>query len=355
MLIAALAYLSIPLSALLRASGEPVLEGRDPVELCAGREIAGDEARSLERFGATYLFSSEENLRRFEAEPERFEIQMGGGCGRMGPLSGNCSPARFAVHGERIYVFASDACRASFLAAPDKHLDRDDAPLGEAGLDREAGRALLEKLLAGLGGRERVDAVASTRWMKQVEQESGGKKYPTSESVTCRFPDDLRHDSSWGESSWFEVDTRRDGFRGPEAIETLHPESRRELRRQFGREPLFLARHREGDRFEVAAAGTRTVQGVECRELLVRFEGSRTSLFVDADSGRVLRAEWRGRLGSGPNGDVAVDYSDFRTVAGLTLPHAREVTFDGKPVAHRSGPLDELEVDAALPDDLFLR
>jgi hypothetical protein len=48
-----------------------------------------------------------------EAEPERFAVQMGGGCGRMGPLSGSCSPERFAVHDGRIDIFASDAWGAT--------------------------------------------------------------------------------------------------------------------------------------------------------------------------------------------------------------------------------------------------
>jgi hypothetical protein len=280
---------------------------------------------------------------------------MGGGCARMGPLSGICDAGRFAVHGERIYLFASDQCRTAFLADPARFLDREDPPLEGDEAQRTAGRALVQRMLLGLGGAKRVDAVQTLRWDKLAREESGGKTYATRASALYRFPDDLRKEAAWDTSVWFDVDTPKDGFKGPKSIEALHPAARAEVRRQLGHETLYLARQRADADFDAVAGGPHKVGGDTCETLIVRHGGTRTTLYVEPVNGRVLRAAWRGRLSPGAIGDVVVDYADFRQIAGLELPHVRQVSFDGKPVASLSGALDVLEVDAEMPDALFVR
>lgn len=336
-------------------SAGAALKGLDPVALAQGREVAGDPARTADHGDITYAFESDESKQRFLAEPDRFAIQFGGACARMGPLSGKCSQDRFAVHDGRIYVFASDACRAGFLKDPARHLDREDPPLTDAGLDRAAGRVLLERVLAALGGAPRVDAVKTFRWTKRAKQESGGKTYSTHETVMYRFPDDLRRESAWDEWAHFDVETPSDGFKGPKSIEAHHSDARRELRRQLGRDVLYLVRHRDREGFDVAAAGTQRVGETPCDVLVVRYGGTRTTLFAEQGTHRILRAQWNGRFDGGARSDVAVDYSDFRSHGGLVLPHARRVTVDGQAIAHASGALDEIDVDVELADALFTR
>ncbi|MFN0243735.1 MAG: hypothetical protein ACKVWV_12665 [Planctomycetota bacterium] len=336
-------------------SAGAVLKGFDPVALTNGQEVAGDPTRVAEHHGFTYAFASDEHKRRFESDPERFAIQLGGACARMGPLSGKCDQNRFAVHDGRIYVFASDACRASFSKDPAAHVDREQAPLDDAGLDRAAGRALLDRVIAALGGAAQVDALKSYRWTKRAQQESGGKTYATHETVSYRFPDDMRRDTAWDDWTYRYVDTPREAFAGSKTSEPLAPLARSELRRQLGRDVLYLARQREREGFDAAAAGTQKVGDTLCDVLVIRCGGARTTLFVEQGTARVVRTAWRGRFESGPNTDVAVDYSDFRSKGALVLPHARHVTVDGKPVAHASGAVDEIDVDVELADSRFTR
>lgn len=99
-----------------------VLDGHDPVLLVDGEQRRGRRTLSAEHDGYEYLFTSEETRRRFLATPTDFAVQYEGACafmaasGGAGPRSG--SPTRFAVHEGRIYLFASDGCRRSFLADP---------------------------------------------------------------------------------------------------------------------------------------------------------------------------------------------------------------------------------------------
>jgi outer membrane protein assembly factor BamB len=94
-----------------------VLEGLDPVYLTQGVERDGDEGRALVRGGFRYLFASDATRELFAGDPERFEVQLGGFCAKMGaPVRGN--PSNFAVYNGRIYLFGSGGCRRDFTAHP---------------------------------------------------------------------------------------------------------------------------------------------------------------------------------------------------------------------------------------------
>jgi len=336
-------------------SGAPVLKGLDPVELARGREVAGSPVRSIVRFGHHYVFASDATRTEFEADPARFEIQMGGACARMGPLSGKGDPDRFTVHDGRIYVFASDACREGFLAAPDRHIDAVEPPLAAEPAAIARGKALVQLALDGLGGAAEVDAIRALERETLRERTSGGKTYATRETWLWRFPDDLRSESAWDERVYTCVATRNDAFQGSDSMEPLSEAGLAEFRRRQGREALWLLRHRDALGFEAAARGESTVGDRKVAILRIRFEGNVTDLHLDAEDGRVLRTSWTGRIESGVRGEVVVDHADFREEGGILLPHARELRFDGKPVGHLSGPYDAVAVDPEIPPGAFLR
>jgi putative intracellular protease/amidase/YHS domain-containing protein len=102
------------------AAAEPALKGLDPVALAGGKEVPGDRAIALDRNGYRYLFATEENRKRFEGDPTRYEIQRDGHCGAMPGVKGD--PGLFAVVKGRVYLFASPGCRAAFTAEPEKFL-----------------------------------------------------------------------------------------------------------------------------------------------------------------------------------------------------------------------------------------
>lgn len=102
------------------AGPEPVLRGLDPVHLAAGEETPGDPRFALDHDGWRYLFASAETRARFEADPDRYGIQGDGQC----PVvpSATADPAIFAVQGERIYIFATQACIEHFRQDPEFYI-----------------------------------------------------------------------------------------------------------------------------------------------------------------------------------------------------------------------------------------
>lgn len=326
----------------------------DPVELVAGREVAGNEEISILHSSYRYRFVSAENKAKFEANPARYEIQLGGGCGRMGPLSGRGRTSIHAVHDGKIYIFASDGCRSGFLEAPEKLLDRDDPkPVATEG-DMTLGLVLLDKVIAAVGGAERVDAVKSYRELLTKKRKYQGEPVTQKFIATVAFPARYRVEKTWNDSSWGWVATPDDAYDfGDGETVSLVPSQRSALERQFQHSLLVILRARGRGDFIAVSAGRDKVGETEVELLDVHFGGIGTRLWISGD-GRVLRTSYRGRGTHAVIREITRTFSDFREVAGLTLPTASDYTHDGVNADHESGPYDVI-IDGELEADAFRR
>jgi len=93
------------------------LSGHDPVQLVAGRRVFGKPGITVEHGPFLYSFADVQSVLAFRKEPARYAIQGGGSCATMPDT--DADPSIFTVHDGRIYAFASEACRESFLTDPD--------------------------------------------------------------------------------------------------------------------------------------------------------------------------------------------------------------------------------------------
>lgn len=328
----------------------------DPVELLAGREVDGQSELALTHGGYRYLFASRENLAAFERQPEKYEIQLGGACARMGALSGLGSPDIRAVHNNRLYIFASEACKKGFLSAPEKLLDSDDpAPTGSDD-DRAKARQLLDKAIAALGGAARLEKLRSYSRRMIREQEYQGRKVKVGEAWTIATPERLRRDSIWDTSSWSFVATPDDAFTyGERDCRALSAAGRVELQRLAVRDPLMILLARARPDFVAVAAGSGRIGEPDVEKVKVHFQGCTTTLGIDPASGRIVGCSFRGRGPALRFGTVELAYSEFRDFGGVTLPTRVAATFDGKPFADASGTYTDVRIDADLAADVFAR
>ncbi|MGH7177026.1 MAG: hypothetical protein ACREJC_06585, partial [Tepidisphaeraceae bacterium] len=149
----------------------------DPVALVNGLEVPGNDAMSIDRGGYRYVFDNLENKKTFEQDPEKYEIQLGGACARMGPLTGRARIDLYGVHDGKIYLFASPGCRAGFLAHADQLLESDD-PVPEFTPEAAArGRELIDMAVRALGGAEKLDSMTSYRDYVKRTLQDGGQRY----------------------------------------------------------------------------------------------------------------------------------------------------------------------------------
>ncbi len=108
-----------------RVEARAALLGNDPVLLTEGREVRGRSDIWAEQGAFRYAFASNANRERFLADPERYAIQLEGACAFMaadGAPPGSGDEDRYLVHEGRIYIFASEGCRTSFRASPERYL-----------------------------------------------------------------------------------------------------------------------------------------------------------------------------------------------------------------------------------------
>lgn len=94
-------------SAINVEAGNVILHGYDPVAyFSAGKPTPGDAKFSVEHAGATYRFANAENLKAFQANPDRYVPQYGGFCA-MGAALGkklDVDPTQFRVVDGKLYL-----------------------------------------------------------------------------------------------------------------------------------------------------------------------------------------------------------------------------------------------------------
>lgn len=324
----------------------------DPVELSRGVDVRGRDELAVDRFGVRYTFASAANKAAFEREPERYEAQHGGACGNMGPLSGACRSDIYTVHEGRLYLFASESCKKSFLANPGVKIENPD-PAPTPGPREAAGAGpLLFEAVRAMGGSERLDTIRSISRERSFQEKSGGTLYDRLITMASRFgPGKWSHRQNdyWGAYKNAMVSGPRGGWFMGSSNEALHPASTAALERLFAHEPVVILRARGKPGFVAFDAGAGEIDGVATRKLSVWFDGSATVLHLNAE-GTIVAAQYRGRGPKLTLGEMLVTFSDWRECDGLRLPATRRVTFNGE-----SEPPTEWtwRVDEALDDAMF--
>jgi len=100
---------------------EVVLEGVDPISLVQGKESKGRSDLARIYRGFEYHFSSQENLKTFDADPDRYAVANDGLCPvaqvRLGrDIPGD--PSVFSEYQGQIYLFGNADARMVFLKEP---------------------------------------------------------------------------------------------------------------------------------------------------------------------------------------------------------------------------------------------
>jgi YHS domain-containing protein len=307
------------------------LRGLDPVALTQGREVPGDNGVSLIRGRYRYLFGSIENRDLFERQPDRYAIQLGGGCGRMGPLSGVGSPDRFLVHGGRIYIFASDQCMNGFKSAPERHIESDDPPPTGSDAELARGQELVERALVGFGGAAKVDAVTSLELKRIRTYQADGEDKEQTTIERFAFPHSFRLDQVWHSGSATDLVQGDSGYRiDRDGSWPMDDIVRREFIKAFLRNPLALLKARGQPGFRAVAGGHGKVGDQPVEWLAIGLDGATSILGIEPATGRVLSIRFRGRAPAAI-GDVTRTFSDFRPVDGVIVPFTVATAYNDNP------------------------
>ena len=322
------------------------LEGLDPVMLAQGKEVQGDMKFKVTRGKFQYIFANAENKAAFEKDPSRYEIQLDGHCARMGaPTDGN--PDLFAVHNGRIYIFGSEECQTVFKAAPEKYLEVPPPARAPATAEMiKRGQELIAKAVESLGGAK-LDQLVS---FQKTEQRANQVK----SVLLIAFPDAMRRDTIRPTFTLVSVVTPSESFF--QHNNSARPMTQADLtafHKELNYEPLVLLRARTKPDFKAWAAGTAKVGDTAVERLEVELQGFTTMLGIDPATGRVLSQTYHGRGPGGVIGDIAINYSDFKSVDGVSLPFKIDATFDGQAYPALSATVEAAKINGEVDANIF--
>lgn len=315
------------------------LEGLDPVMLVQGKEVQGDMKYKVTRGRFQYLFANEENKATFEKEPSRYEIQLDGSCARMGaPTAGN--PDLYFVHNGRIYIFGSEECQTLFKAAPEKYLEVPAAPKSPPTAEMtKRGQELIAKAVETLGGGSKLDQLVSF-------QKTDLRGNQVKNILTFAFPDSLRQETVRQNFTLVSVVTPSDSFVLVNNGARPMPEAgRAAIFKELYHDLVVLLRARTRSDFKAWAAGNDAID--------VELPGFSTTLAIDPATGRVISQTYRGRGPGGALGQIAINYSDYRNVEGLSLPFKTTATFDGQPFPPLTTTIEAININSQFDPSSF--
>ena len=343
------------------------LDGLDPVLLVKGQEVFGKDTLTVTRGRFMYSFATIENKAEFERNPAPYEIQLGGLCARMGGTAGGNGNS-FAVHEGKIYVFGSDDCRKRFVAAPAKFI----APAAPAlPTDADAARrgtALIARAVEAVGGATVLDGM--TTYVESATYTTDSQMGPaTVAQVTSRRLADgatridrtMTMGNATRESAT--VSNQAEAFFAAQGrVFPMLDAARPNLAAQLARHPVMLLRARGQRDFKAAALGSGTAGTTPVEFVGVRLGGEPgksagvvATLGIDPKTGRVMSLSYVDRDTEGAFGTIALVYSDFRPVGGLTLPFAGQGSVEGKLEPALSLTMTSIDVNRPLDASLFQR
>lgn len=315
--------------------------GIDAVELVrgGGRETPGDPAFAVAHGGFVYHFASAESKAAFEADPTKYEIQYGGACARMGPLSGTCRTDLPAVHEGKVYLFASPQCRETFLKNPSALLEREDArPEGTPAQADEAA-ALLARAARAVGGDESLNALQSIEWYRERDEEAGKVTYRVVESKRWSFPASLRTFESWNESAWAQsLEPQKAYFADSTGRRDMVEIQKQAMNRLRLTDPIAMLRAREHADFVAFDAGPGEIEGSTpearhaVRWVTCHTQGVTVLLGIEPETGVIRAIEYQGRGPSMTIGTTRKVFDEFEEFGGVRLPRLTAVWHEGKPL-----------------------
>jgi len=213
------------------------------------------------------------------------------------------------------------------------------------------GKALLAKVIEALGGEAKVQAVKSVRVASSLTLKTPQGEFTLAAENQTQYPDRtvVKLQTPGGEQTVVISPAAAFVSMGGQT-QDIPPARQAEQMKGLHRDALFVAQHAADPGFVFAAAGSEKVGDIQAAVLNVDTGGNAFRWYVDPATGHVLRSVYHTVGMAGPTEEVA-DYSDWKTVDGVTFPFKVSVSQNGQVV--RSIEVKEIQVNPAIDPKLF--
>ena len=191
------------------------------------------------------------------------------------------------------------------------------------------GKALAAKVAQAMGGVEKLQSVKSMQ--VSLNENDSGSPTATRIELIISFPDRMHLSIPTPQGNMTMVVSPDAGFMAAEGkgVQDLPAAQRDDSLTQIHHDPVYLAQHVNDPAITFTAQGKEKVGDIEAAVVDVGGAVPWIRWYVDPQSGRILREEYKG-LGESGTFQGETDLSDWRTAEGLTLPYMHQNKQNGK-------------------------
>ncbi|HEU4522031.1 MAG TPA: insulinase family protein, partial [Thermoanaerobaculia bacterium] len=193
------------------------------------------------------------------------------------------------------------------------------------------GAALIEKVRQFAGGKAKLDAVNSVRFVQSVSRQTpqGAMEIDVDQLVV--FPGSIRSTMKMPMGEMTMVMTPDTAFMsmGQMGTRDIPASQLATMRGEVKQDMLTILKYPQ--QYTFAVTGTEKVGDVNAQVLQVSIDGDSAKWLVDPASGRVLRKVSAAR-GPGAQGDQVTEYTEWKSFDGVMFPVASRTLVNGEQV-----------------------
>jgi zinc protease len=214
-----------------------------------------------------------------------------------------------------------------------------------------AGQALIAKVIASLGGAEKVKSVKALREKSTLLAKTPQGDMTIQMEEIAAFPDQLWQKMRMPMGEMTMVISPSAAFmKSPMGSQDLPGAQKEDTLKELKRHPIFVAQHADDPKFIFAAGGTEKIGDVDAQILDINADGAQVRWYVDPQTGHILRSSAQS-TGMGGPAEQVVDYSEWKEVEGMNLPFKLKIKQGGNDAGTED--VQELQVNPAVDPKLF--
>ena len=212
------------------------------------------------------------------------------------------------------------------------------------------GQALVQKVIGFAGGKAKLDAVQSVRYVQSVSRQTPQGPMDLEVDQLVVFPDRVRSIMKMPMGEMTMVITPDASFMsmGGMGVRDMPGSQRDSIRAEIKQDMLTILKYPE--RYTFAATGSEKVGDVEAQVLEVSIDGDSARWLVDPATGRVLRKVSKAR-GPMAQGDQVTEYTEWKSFGGIMFPSSSKMIVNGEQVG--TSQAKTIEVNPAVDAKAF--
>jgi hypothetical protein len=216
----------------------------------------------------------------------------------------------------------------------------------------EEGKALAAKVVAAMGGEDKLSAVRALKAELTITQKTPQGNLPMQMETVIVFPDRLHAEMQTPGGTMNIVVTPDAAFMAVpgQGMRDFPASQKAETLEQIKRDPIFIASHWKDPNVFFRAGGTEKVGDTDARIVDVNAAGTPIRWFVDPQNGHILKETYKTLNQGGPvQGETDMD--NWKSISGLNLPLLRHNKQNGEDSS--TSEYTALELNPAVDPKLF--